>query len=260
MKREREPQRFKELGTIPQIMMGLTLGFFCACSSGDKLDTSTAAGAFEQAERYAKDERFEEAIEKFEQVKNKHPYSKYAVEARLRIADIQYEKESFVEAQGAYQLFKDLHPKHSKSAYVTFRLGMSCFQQLPSSIDRDLSMSTKAIQYFDEVLQSYADSDYATQSREKKQAVLKMLAEKELYIARYYYIRDKFDSALPRYEGVIKTYPDSEWVVEGLFGATMSAHQLGEKDKAQRYFSQLKVLFPNSTQYQRARSELKEYD
>ncbi len=238
--------------TLIAVLMG--------CSSGDKLDTSTAQGAFEQAERYAKDERFEEAIEKFESVKNKHPYSKFAVEAKLRIADIQYQRESYVEAQTAYQLFKDLHPKHSRSDYVTYRLAMSIYNQLPSSIDRDLSLSEKAIQYFDEIAKSYSGSEYVADSKEKKLDILRRLAEKEYYIAEFYFIREKFDSALKRFESLIKTYPDSGLVAKALYGAVFSAHEMGMVDKAQRYYSSLKVNFGESTEYREAKSRFSQYD
>ena len=231
-----------------------------ACSSKDKLDTTTAQGAYELAERYVRDDRYEDAIEKFEEVKNKHPYSKYAVDAKLRIADVQYTKEAYIEAQHAYQLFKDLHPKHAKSDYVTYRLAMSFYNQLPSSIDRDLSVSDKAVQYFDEVVNSYPNSEYVKDSKEKKQNVILRLASKEYYIAEFYFIREKYDSALARFEGLLKTYPDTEFTARSLYGAAVSANELGQNDKGQRYFSILKVNFGNSSEYEKAKSKLKQYD
>jgi len=241
-------------------MMAASLALSIGCTTAPKFDLNTAQGLFDQAEYYAKDERFEEAIEKFEAVKNKHPYSKYAVEAKLRIADIQYERDAFIEAQGAYQLFKDMHPKHPKIDYVTFRLAMSYYNQLPSTIDRDLSVSDKAIQYFNEVLTSYPNSEYVPEAKEKKADTLKKLAAKEYYIGDFYFIREKYESALNRFEGLLKTYPDSDLVVKTLYGAAYSAHALGRNDKAQRYYSNLKVHFPDSEEYRRAKEDLNEYD
>src|SRR5688500_18813632 len=83
-----------------------------ACSSADKIDTNTPEGAFQLAERYEKDERYEEAITYFSEVKNKHPYSRFATSAELRIADIEFKRENFIEAESAYKLFKELHPDH----------------------------------------------------------------------------------------------------------------------------------------------------
>ena len=62
---------------------------------------------------------------------------------------------------------------------------MSFFNQLPSTIDRDLSVAERAILYFDEVITSYATSPFAKDAAEYKTKSLKMLAEKEYYVGRF---------------------------------------------------------------------------
>src|SRR5438132_955753 len=132
---------------IIPIAMSLHIG----CSSVQVADPNSAEGMFKIAEELEKDERFEESITKFNELRNKHPYSRYSTEAELRVADIHYKKEAFIESATAYQLFKDFHPKHPRSDYVTYKLAMSYFNQLPSTIDRDLGPAHKAIQFFSEV-------------------------------------------------------------------------------------------------------------
>ena len=139
-----------------------------ACSSLDSYDTSTAEGSFKLAEKYVEDERYEEAIALFADVKNKFPYSKLATDAELKIADVQYDRESYLEAQTAYEVFKELHPKHPKSDYVTYRLGMSLFNQLPSTIDRDLSLAERAIVYYQEVIRSFPGSEFVASAKEHR--------------------------------------------------------------------------------------------
>ena len=131
-------------------------------------DTSTAEGAFKLGEKFEKDERYEDAIVQFNSVKNKHPYSKLAAEAELHIANIHYDREDYIEAQNSYQAFKELHPSHPRIDFVTFRLAMSYYNQLPSTIDRDLQLATRAIQYFDETINSHAGSEFVPQAKEFK--------------------------------------------------------------------------------------------
>ena len=152
----------------------LALGSF-GCSSGSVKETDSAEATFREAERLDDKEYYDEALEKYKEVEHKHPYSKFATEAKLRIANIHFKEENFVEAQNAYQLFKELHPKHGKSDFVTFRLALSYFSQLPSSTDRDISLANKAIQYFDEVISSYPTSEYVTQARDKKKEALNQI-------------------------------------------------------------------------------------
>jgi outer membrane protein assembly factor BamD len=226
------------------------------CSSTPDIDTSTPEGAFKLAEKYEKDERFEEAINQYNNVKNKHPYSKLATEAELRVAEIHFKREEFVEAQSSYQVFKEMHPAHAKIDYVTFRLGLSFFNQLPSTIDRDLAVAERAILYFDEVVQSYPQSQYVGEAKDNKVKALKMLAEKEWYIGHFYFIRDHFESALSRFEGLLEKYPDLGFDAKALYGAALSAYKIKEMQKAKTHYHTLNSKFHDSTEAAKARREI----
>jgi outer membrane protein assembly factor BamD len=229
------------------------------CSTIDQIDASTPEGAYKLAQEYEKDERYEEAIQKYQDVRAKHPYSHFATQAELKIADLQFDREFYVEAQSSYQLFKDFHPKHPQSDYVTFRLGLSYYNQLPKTIDRDLGAADKAILYFDEVMNSYPQSTYAAEAKAKKESALRMLAEKELYVADFYFKREVFDSALPRYEYLLKTYPNLGLEPRALYGAARSAFETGEKDRGVQHYSKLTSLYPSSPEAQRAKNEFGKY-
>lgn len=220
-------------------------GALIGCSSDDK-KSDVPETAFQMAQEYDKDERFEEAIKRYQDIKNKFPYSKFAVMSELAIADVYYKQESFPEAQVAYQAFKDLHPKHPQIDYVTFRLAMSFFSQLPSTIDRDLTLANSAMLYFDEVTSQYPNSEHVKEAKEKKEATLKMLAGKEDYIANFYFIREKFDSALGRYEGLLRKYSGLGFDAKALSRAAVCASKTGEPDKARKYLQELESKFPNS--------------
>ena len=233
-----------------------TSGLIAGCSSTPELDTATPEGGFKLAERYEKDERFEEAITQYTQVKNKHPYSKLATESELRIADIHFKRDEFIESQAAYQVFKEMHPSHPRIDYVTYRLGLSFFNQLPATIDRDLSVAERAILYFDEVTQSFPKSEFVKEAGENKQKALKMLAEKEYYIGNFYFIRDSYESALGRFEDVLKKYPKLGFDAQALLGAAVSAYKIQDLGKAKTYFQQLTSEHSNSPEAEKARREL----
>lgn len=228
-----------------------------ACSTADTTDTSTPEGAMKVADEYAKDDRFEEAIAKYSDVKNKFPYSRLAAEAELKIADINFSRESYIEAQNDYQLFREFHPKHPKSDYVTFRLAMSYFNQLPTTVDRDLSLADKAISFFDDEIKNYPASKYTEDSKKHRDEALHMLASKEIYIARFYDKHKQFDSSEKRYEGLLKNYPNIGFDPLALFGAANAAYQQGDKDRASQHLKNLYSLFPNSNESKRAKNEFK---
>lgn len=216
-----------------------------ACTTEEK-KTDAAESTFVLAQEYEKDERYEEAIRKYTEVKNRFPYSQFAIKAELAIADVYFKEESFGEAQINYQTFRELHPKHAQIDYVIFRIGLSYFNQLPETIDRDLTYAHDAITTFDELMEKHPNSEYVKEAKEKKQAALKKLAEKEDYVGDFYFKRKVYDSALTRYEFLLKSYPQSELVEKALARAYYSALKSGEREKSKNYLNQLKKSYPNS--------------
>lgn len=227
-----------------------------ACSSKEK-NADTPDGAYAIAQELDKEELWERAIPKYQEVKNKFPYSKFATMAELAIADCHYKDEAYGEAQVSYQSFKDLHPKHPQIDYVTQRLAMSFFNQLPPTIDRDLTLASSAILYFDEVLKQYPNSEYVPEAKQKKQDAYKMLAEKELYIADFYFKQEKYDSALTRYEVLLTKYSGLGFDQRALGRAAISAARNGDKDKGKKYLQDINKQFPGSREASEAERELR---
>lgn len=252
-------RKLKDLSLITQALIAIVLLVTFAvagCSSTDKVDPGTPEGAYKLAEEYEKDERYEEAVGKYNDVKNKHPYSRFAVMAELKVGDVHFLREAYIEAQYAYQTFKELHPKHPRIDYVTFRLGLSYFNQLPSTIDRDLSLADKAILYFDEVVSSHPKSEHVKEATEKRAEARRMQGEKELYIAGFYMKKKQFDSALGRYEGFLKSFTDvRELTPAALLGAARSAKETGDREKIVRYVKAIRTNHPQSDEANSAQSE-----
>src|SRR5690606_12960185 len=83
-----------------------------SCSTPDPVDVNSAERAYNEAQEYEKDERYEEALRRYDEIKSKFPYSQYSRESDLRIADIYFKKEEFQAAALSYSNFKYLHPNH----------------------------------------------------------------------------------------------------------------------------------------------------
>jgi outer membrane protein assembly factor BamD len=218
------------------------------CSSSETVDVNTAQGAYRQAQIYEDDERFEEAITAYQNVKNRFPYSAFVKNSELSIAEIYFKREDFLEAQHAYQLYKDLHPKDKIIDQITYKLALSIFSQLPSTIDRDLSLAHEAILFFDEVIESYPQSQYVIKSKKMRLDSYKKLTKKEYYIAQYYFGQKEFLSALGRYEVIINKYSSFGYETQALKGAIVSAFEVKQKNRAQRHYSKLVKIHPDSSE------------
>jgi outer membrane protein assembly factor BamD len=223
------------------------LSVLSSCASEEK-NTDTAESAFKVAKEFEDAERFEVAIQKYADVKNKYPYSSFATLSELAIADVQYKRESYPEAQIAYQNFRDMHPKHAKVDYVIFQTGMSYFMQLPDTIDRDLSLANDAVYSFNQLIKQYPNSEHFKDAKEKREKAFIMLNEKELYIANFYYKQKKYDSALIRYESAYKKYPGFGLDPKALLGAARAAAKLNDTVKQKTYTQLLISKFSKSNE------------
>src|SRR4051794_12993325 len=101
------------------------------CSSAP-VDENDPASLLKEAEEEIQSDHYQMAIDKLRAIKNKFPYSKFAVDAQLRIADVYFLQESFAEAATSYESFRDLHPKHEKVGYAMFKAAKSYFNDIPS--------------------------------------------------------------------------------------------------------------------------------
>lgn len=243
------------LKTLRVIFLLAASLYILSCSSTDR-NSNTPEGAFAIAAEYDEGERFEEAIRRYTEVKNKFPYSNFATKAELAIADVYFKQESYAEAQVAYQMFKELHPTSPQSDFVQFRIGMSYFNQLPSTIDRDLTLANDAIFQLSDLIKRYPNSAHVAEATEKRSAAIKMLAEKEEYIADFYFKRKIFDSALKRYEGLYNNYRSLGFDAKALSRAAICAKMVGDNSKAKKYVEILTRDFAQSRELRDAQKEI----
>ncbi len=228
-----------------------------SCSTPASFDTSKPEGAYKQAGEYEKFERYVEAIEKYKAVKNNFPYSKYAKMSDLKVADLNFKRESFIEAQSSYQLYKDYYPRDKNIDYITYQIGLSYFHQLPKVIGRDLSGASDAIRVFTELERTFPKSNYTKLAKIKKAVALKMLAQKQIYVADFYFKTKKYVSALSRYEALLNNYSNLGFNKRALLGAALSAHRSNNTQKTDEYSKKLTSLFKDSPESKKLMKELK---
>jgi outer membrane protein assembly factor BamD len=172
---------------------------------------------------------YDAATEAFQQLKDKYPYSKYAIMAELKMADGLYEKEEFEDAFDAYDDFEKLHPKNKNIPYVIYQKGMCNFRKV-TAIDRDQSFTLQAKEEFERLVKRYPRSEYANRARKNIRECFIYLAEYELYVGHYYYKMGKYRTAMNRYTYLIQTYPDMGQYHEALEYINKCKEKLKEEE------------------------------
>src|SRR4030042_2620866 len=139
---------------VIQVLLALVLLFaFSGCSTvkgwfgKDKTDERPPEVLAESGIKDLKKKNYDEAIDTFEKVRDRYPYSEQAVLAQLKVADAYFFKKKFEEAHQAYREFEKLHPTSPAVPYCVFREGL-CFYRQRSTIDRDQTYTRKDIDEF----------------------------------------------------------------------------------------------------------------
>src|SRR5947208_14117858 len=116
----------------------LTLSIAIGCATSDEESkpvtySLTAKQNYEKGLAELKDENYPEAQKYFQFVKQKYPFSKFAVLAELAIADTQFARGNYTEAVDSYKAFIRLHPTHEKveNGYAAYRVGQCYFKDMP---------------------------------------------------------------------------------------------------------------------------------
>jgi outer membrane protein assembly factor BamD len=150
---------------------------------------------------------FDKAIEIFQHIKDAHPFSSEAIVAQLKLADAYYYKRDFENAILCYEDFISLHPKHKAVPYALYQIGLCYFHQIPT-IDRDQTMTRKALEIFKQLIKEYPSTRYAKRALLKIKTCREKLAAHEFYVGRFYYRTGAYKSALLRFRYIVEHYAD----------------------------------------------------
>ncbi len=173
---------------------------------------------------------YTDAVDAFQNLKDRYPYSGYAVVAELKMAEALFRTEQYDEAIEAYDEFERLHPKNENIPYVIYQKGMSHFLQM-STIDREQSNTYKAKEEFERLIKRFPRDPYANRARKNIRKCLIYLAEYELLVGHFYYKMGRYQAALDRYSYIIKNYPDMGQYHEALeYISKCKAELAGKKE------------------------------
>jgi outer membrane protein assembly factor BamD len=209
-------------------LVSLFLMFLASCSSDKTKGKTEAEILFNEAQELMKADRYILATEKLNSIKTQHPYSFYATPAELLQADILFLQENYIEAAAAYLLFRDFHPRHERISYVVFKIAESYYKQIPDSIDRDLEPALESLKYYDEVIQKYADTSYKLESEKRITKAKKMLRQKDLYIADFYFKTKEYSAARYWYLDILDTHQDEKTRIHAMLRTVLASSEMKE--------------------------------
>ena len=188
--------------------------------------------------------KYKKAAEEFEQVEIEHPYSQWAVKAKLMGAYAYYKNEDYDDAVLALDRFIKYHPGNKDVAYAYYLKGMCYYDQI-SSADRDQADTEKAEEAFNRLIMLFPDSEYAADARKKVNLTEDYKAGQEMIIGRYYLNNGNYLSALNRFNVVLENYQTTVQIEEALYRQVEIYGILGLNKYAAGYYKILHNNYPD---------------
>jgi outer membrane protein assembly factor BamD len=175
--------------------------------------TADAKRAYDLALEDLQSKNWIEAQAGFREVKRKYSYSRYARLAELRIADADFDQEKFAEAIRGYKQFIHDHRADAEEvAYARSKIAEAQYAEisdsflLPAVEERDQAAAVEAYRELKSFLQDYPEGKDSRRMCELLEDVTTKLVRHELYVARFYLVRDNFDAAVARLQYALRNY------------------------------------------------------
>ena len=210
------------------LLMGLALLFLNGCSWFQEVEIDKSPEELaEEGGGHMDARRYSLAAESYQKLKDRYPYSNLAVMAELKIADAHFQNEAYIEARAAYAEFQKLHPNNEAAPYAAYQEGM-CYVKRMTGYDRDQTPAENAINTFVRLQQTYPDSKYAGMALARMTEAQESIAHHELYVGEFYYKNEFYNSALGRFLGLVRNFPDTGYHAEAIDYIRLCREKLSE--------------------------------
>ncbi len=238
------------------LLTTILVGLGSACAPNARLVNLAPESVeykYEAALIALEDGLFPEAIKGFSQVKSKHPYTSFARLADLRISDVYFEQGKYDDAIGSYRRFLKYNPGHPEVPYALYRIGESYYERLPQdwwflppAAEKDQARVHQAIEAFRTLVSRFPQNAIAKKAAEQIANCRKRLAQHEMYVADFYFQRERYKASAKRAEGILQNYPGLGLDAQALWITGQSRFEIGEFELAGLALDRLIKEFPAS--------------
>lgn len=167
----------------------------------------TAQELFEAGMDAMGEKEYGDAQEYFTKIKDRFPFSPFALKAELALGDAYFLDEDYLLALDAYKEFEALHPTNEDIPYILFQIGNSNYM-LFESIDRRQENIKEGLEYFYRLQETYPGTKYADAASDLIVKSRRILAEHEVYVADFFWRTEQYGPAWHRYQYVVENFSD----------------------------------------------------
>jgi len=208
--------------------------------------------AFERNDFFFAEKKFTEAELNFEE-------TDFAAKSAIMSIFSLYGLNFYEQATENLERYFKTYPADKNIVYAHFLQAVIYYEQI-SDEKKDLQPLLKAQDKINFFLNSYPNTEYATDLRFKNDLIQNQLAAKELYVAKYYISVKKWIPALNRLKIIVEKYDKTVFIEEALHRLVEINYHIGLTNEAKKYASILGYNYNSGEWYKQSYKILnKEY-
>ena len=193
-------------------------------------------------------EEWNGAIEAFESVVFSPGFNR-AAEARLLLADAQYESNRYIESRSEYQRVIDRWPADTVAVQAALGVCRSLVGLSPIT-PRDQTFTKQARLQCRQVAGDFAGTLMGLEAQQLSNEMTVKIAEQDYETGLHYLKRNLFDSALLYFETVATEFPETEWAPWALYQMIDAFGRIGYLRDVEATRDLLREAYPDSESVQ----------
>lgn len=228
------------------------------CSVGEWFEqteaSESAAKIYNTAYAHLQEGNYISAIEKYEELEQKHPFSKYARRAIPESAYANYKNEESEKTIALTDRFIKNYPGDPNLDYAYYLKGLTYFNRgktlLHYIFPRDMSTKSTesllmAFNTFSELHDKFPDSVYRRDSKIRLLILRNMLAIHEIRVAAFYFKQGSYIATVNRIKYMLEKYEGAQHTADGLYLMAMAYKRIGSHELARDTLRVLKLNYPD---------------
>jgi outer membrane protein assembly factor BamD len=227
------------------------------CAGNDEQDDEFVRNiteAYEKAQQSLANGNYRRAIQIYEALQARFPFSEFSTQIQLELAYAYYKSGQKEQAIDAADTFIRENPTHARVDYALYVKGLTYFDQDPGVLEKIFRKTTEnrppadaelSFSTFRRLVERYPASPYAPDSRQRMVFLKNRLAAYENSVAQYYIKRGAYVAAANRVKTALEEYQGADSGAESLQILIEAYDALGMTELAADARKVLRENFPD---------------
>jgi len=245
----------KRFTILPITLVSVSAVLFVGSCGEEDLINIPVADLYETAMAKMESGDEDDAREMFKHIEARS--DELADEALYRVGETYYRQKLYDDAYAEFSRLINRYPASAWCDDAQFMMGMCRFDAALGA-DKDPTYVEDASDEFYALIEEYEGSELLDDASRMIYECRRRLAEKDLYVAKFYKKTGKYEAAIVYLEAIQEDYSDMDIIAEVLYVEAECYKKKGDSENARFIYEKLVNDYPETTYGEKAAERLQE--